>query len=342
MNMKFKKVLTILLTFSILLALSVSISAKNIPIRTPEYKAIDQHNAQITELFTPDQDIIFATLLNNKASERTEYIVSDTYAWQDNYTDAIFFYEGENTDWNDAVHLDLTNNVFSFSLSQPMFRGEELAVIFDDGTSVWINYVDQKDFHNNMYSIPDVYTLDFVNVMIIAYLEDLNEYDVPVRYAYILAEERVASNMPSAGNEIIEFTLPGQVGDTIIDNINKTITILMPAGTDVSSMIPENVVYSNKALVYPSVSAKQNFTKKVIYNISAEDFTKNVYTVNVIVPKVVTTYPIIYPSYYNWCNSNNYYYYWMNQYYKTNYSWWTGWSGYYPPCAVCGKIHKLP
>ena len=344
--MKIKKTLAVILTFCMLLTLSVSVNAKNISIRTPEFKAVEAHNAQIAELFTPDQDILFATLMNSKAAERTEYVVSDTYAWQDNYPDAVFFYEGENADWNDAVHLDLTNNIFSFSLSQPVTPGEELAVIFDDGTSVWINYVDQKDFHNNMYSIKDIFTVDFINVKVIAYIEDTNEYGVPVRYAYVLAEERVASKMPSAGNIITGFTLPGQVGETIIDNYNGTITVVMPAGSDVTELVPASFTYSSKALVYPSVSAKQNFTNTIKYTVSAEDNTKTEYTVKVIVlEKLPDPFIIYYPhfSHYTHYNPHIKPHYckncWINQYYCDYYPWWSTYYKYTPK-FICD--HKLP
>ena len=289
-----KKILILFLTVCMMITLFVPINAKNIKI--PEFKAIEKHNAQVLELFTPDDSgstVMFATLLNKKVSERKEYVVSDIYAWQDDYTDAIFFYESDNPDWNSAVHLDLLNNVFSFKLSQPMKRGEELAVIFDDGSSVWIEYVDQKNFHNNMYSINDVFVPDYINVKVIAYTEELNKFDVPMRYSYILAEKNVDSEMPSSGNIITSFTLKGQVGETIIDNLNKTIIIIMPAGTDVSEMIP-TVTYSAKALVYPSVSAKQNFKNTIFYNVVAEDNTKTIYAVNVLFLKKA---PELYPSY---------------------------------------------
>ena len=345
MKMKMKKLFAILLTFCMLLTLAISVNAKNISIRTPEFKAVEAHNAQIAELFPPDGDILFATLMNNKASERTEYVISDIYAWQDNYTDAIFFYEGENADWNDAVHLDLTNNIFSFSLSQPMMRGEELAVIFDDGTSVWINYIDQDDFHNNMYTIEDIYTVDFINVKIIGYLEDTNEYGVPVRYAFVLAEERVASNMPSSGNIITEFTLPGQIGETIIDNYNRTIKVVMPAESDITGIIPESFTYSSKAFVYPSVSAKQNFNKTVKYTVAAEDFTKAEYIVEVVVLEKIAEPTIIFPYYTNHHVYNPHYkpHYcnrcWINEYYRDYYPWWSTYYKYNPN-FICD--HKLP
>ena len=320
-----KKVVMIFLTVCMLAALFVPINAKNTKI--PEFKALEEHNLQVLGLFIPDDSesaVMFATLLNKKTAERKEYVVSDIYSWQDNYTDAIFFYESANPDWNSAVHLDLLNNVFSFSLSQPMKRGEELAVIFDDGSSVWIEYVTQKNFHNNMYSIKDVYVPDYINAKVIAYNEELNEYDVPMRYAYVLAEQNVDSDMPSSGNTITSFTFKGQAGETVIDNLNNTITIFMPYGTDLSKLVPV-ITYSSKALVYPSVSAKVDFSKKVSYTVVAEDNSKTTYTLKVIVlDKTPVTYQIpYYPPYiYDW--HNHYTPTWHNHK-NCNYAW----------CTVC-------
>lgn len=304
--MKIKKILSSILILCMLLTISVNAKI----VTTPVFDAIDTHNTQVVEMFVPndsDSDVIFATLLNNKTSERTEYYVYDTYAWQDNYTDAIFFYENENPDWNDAVLLDLTNNTFSFKLSQPMKRGEQLAVIFDDGTSVWIEYVDENNFFDNKYWVYDVYTPNSINVKIIAYIDDNNEYDVPMRYSYVLAEENIISYSPSSSNTIFTFKLQGQVGDTVIDNYNNIITIVMPAGTDISSLKPSSVTYSSKALIYPSVDAEQDFTEAVTYTVVAEDFSKTIYTVNVQVLEEEDNDCLLYP------------YHWLYKYYYNTY-----------------------
>lgn len=341
MKIKVKKMLMICMAVSILLVSAISLNAKN--IKAPEFNAIDLHNAQVLELFEPDDTrstVMFATLMNNKAAERTDYVVSDIYAWQDMYTDAIFFYESPNLDWNDAVHLNLTNNIFSFKLSSPTQRGEQLAVIFDDGESVWIEYLTEDDFYDNMYWVKNVYTLDYIDVKVIAYLDDYNQYGVPMRYAYVLAEQHVESYSPNSGNIITSFTLPGQLGDTIIDSTEGTIIIFMPAGSDVTSLKP-SVTYSSKASVWPSVTSEQDFTKEVVYTVSAEDYTKTTYTVYVIGYDNPTReyMPIYHPLIrYN----TNLYYGLLPAWYHNNYQWWMSQyyhlyhdCSYYLQCDYC-------
>lgn len=320
-----KKLLMIFFTVMMLSILLVSLNAKVIMI--PQFDAIDVHNTQISELFEPDNkdaSIMFATLMNNKAVERTEYVVSDIYTWQDNYTDAIFFYESDNINWNDAVHLNLENNVFSFKLSKPMENGEKLAVIFDDGMSVWIEYLTQDDFYINMYWIYDVYTPDSIDVKIIAYNDDYNQYGVPMRYAYVLAEQHVVSYMPSAEKYIHSFKLSGQLGDTVIDNYNGTITILMPADADISELSP-SVTHSHKAQILPDVSVKQDFTNDITYTVVAEDNSKTTYKVQVIKESPVYKSPKCPFVYYPWFT---YYGYYDLPYYYPHYS---QYPLYYPP-----------
>ncbi len=87
--------------------------------------------------------------------------------------------------------------------------------------------------------------------------------------------------------EIISFTIPGQEGETKISEENE-ITVLMPAGTDVSNLIPEFEL-SNFALarvstfIQTSEETEQDYTNPVQYAIHAinESDTVN-YTIIVI------------------------------------------------------------
>lgn len=328
-----KKISIIFFIIMILSILLISFNAK--VIVTPQFDAIDVHNTQILELFEPDDKdatVMFATLMNNKAVERTDYVVTDIYAWQDKYIDTIFFYESDNVSWNDAVHLNLENNVFSFKLSKPMENDEKLAVIFDDGMSVWIEYLTQDDFYMNMYWIYDVYTPDSIDVKVIAYNDNYNQYGVPMRYAYVLTEQHVVSYMPNSEKYILSFKLSGQLGDTVIDNYNGTITILMPVDADISELSP-SVVHSHKAQILPDVSVKQDFTNDIIYTVVAEDNSKTTYTVHVLKESPSYIAPIYSPFYYpcyNYCKYKNHYhlpYYYLNYpqyplYFPPNYWYW--------------------
>ena len=73
-----------------------------------------------------------------------------------------------------------------------------------------------------------------------------------------------------------KFDIPPTVGD--INEVEKTIIIDIPAGTDVSKLIPV-INVSSKATVTPASGVMQNFTEPVVYTVMAEDGSTAQYTV---------------------------------------------------------------
>ncbi len=69
-----------------------------------------------------------------------------------------------------------------------------------------------------------------------------------------------------------------------IDSVQKTISITLPVGSDASKLAPI-IIISNKATISPASGVIQDFTKPVIYSVTAEDGTIANYTVNVTVTK---------------------------------------------------------
>ena len=74
-----------------------------------------------------------------------------------------------------------------------------------------------------------------------------------------------------------------------IDETNKTITAIVPVGTDVSQLTP-NIVLSDKATVAPKFGVIQDFTKTVAYIVTAEDGSFQGYSVNIQAQPIFTLY----------------------------------------------------
>ena len=72
------------------------------------------------------------------------------------------------------------------------------------------------------------------------------------------------------------FSLPPAAG--VINEIEKTITVDLPLGTDISSLAPI-INVSQKATVSPASEVPQNFTEPMIYTVTAEDGSTAKYTV---------------------------------------------------------------
>lgn len=80
---------------------------------------------------------------------------------------------------------------------------------------------------------------------------------------------------------IVAFHFPGQVGASMIDTSNHTITVYMPGGTDLSNLIPM-IDISTGATINPASGVAQDFTVAVTYTVTAQDGTIQTWTVNVM------------------------------------------------------------
>jgi hypothetical protein len=90
----------------------------------------------------------------------------------------------------------------------------------------------------------------------------------------------------SSEKKISEFKLAGITPQVVgvISESDKTILLSLPAGTDVTALVP-TITSSKGAVVTPATGVKQNFTKPVSYTVTAEDGTKQEYVVTASVGK---------------------------------------------------------
>lgn len=90
--------------------------------------------------------------------------------------------------------------------------------------------------------------------------------------------EKNEESSRSSEAQILEFSIGTQQG--VIDQQTKTVTATLPDGVGCSQLSP-SVTVSGKATVSPAKGAVVDFTSPVVYTITAEDGTTQLYTVSV-------------------------------------------------------------
>ncbi|MFA6270225.1 MAG: Ig-like domain-containing protein [Candidatus Paceibacterota bacterium] len=78
---------------------------------------------------------------------------------------------------------------------------------------------------------------------------------------------------------ITAFTIPGQIGETIINEEDHTVNLTMPYGTDKTNLIP-NIVIDGSS-IDPNTGVAQDFTNPIIYKVTAADTTTQDYIVTI-------------------------------------------------------------
>ena len=73
----------------------------------------------------------------------------------------------------------------------------------------------------------------------------------------------------------------------VVDSVQRIITATIPNGIDASKLVP-TITVSGKATILPASNVVQDFTKPVIYTITAEDGTIQTFTVKIVVAKSST------------------------------------------------------
>ena len=96
------------------------------------------------------------------------------------------------------------------------------------------------------------------------------------------AQYMVEAVVHDADNEksILSFTIDDVEGE--IDELNKTVTVQLPQGIDVTELVP-TIVVSEGATVNPASGEAQDFTNPVTYTVTAMNGTTAEYTVSVVV-----------------------------------------------------------
>lgn len=92
----------------------------------------------------------------------------------------------------------------------------------------------------------------------------------------------LASNaVQSAAAEITAFKLNGQIGAEVINSAAGTVSISVPLGTLLTSVVPSSISISSQATINPLASAAQNFTSPVVYTVTAQNGSTKTWMVTV-------------------------------------------------------------
>ena len=89
-------------------------------------------------------------------------------------------------------------------------------------------------------------------------------------------------SLKSTEKEIIEFSINNVKG--IIDQAAHTIGVTLPYGASANALTPQ-IKVSEKAKVVPTSGKEQNFSQPILYTVTAEDGSKQDYTVTVVILK---------------------------------------------------------
>lgn len=85
----------------------------------------------------------------------------------------------------------------------------------------------------------------------------------------------------SSAKEIVTFSIPSQVSSNIVAG-TATINVVMPAGTNLTSLTP-TITVSQYATIDPASGVARNFSSPATYTVTAQDGSTKVWTVNVSV-----------------------------------------------------------
>ncbi|GAB3979109.1 hypothetical protein GCM10028806_43710 [Spirosoma terrae] len=98
------------------------------------------------------------------------------------------------------------------------------------------------------------------------------------KQTYTVTVTKLAAPKSSAKNILtVSFDKTSPVVKATVDTTAKTVTALLPAGTDVTKLVP-TITLSDKATVSPASGVAQDFTKDVTYAVTAEDGSTKAFT----------------------------------------------------------------
>ncbi|HON19074.1 MAG TPA: DUF5018 domain-containing protein, partial [Salinivirgaceae bacterium] len=142
---------------------------------------------------------------------------------------------------------------------------------------------------NGVQQISGVSAVDFTNPVV---------YHVVAENGVDFADWTVTvtiSTSASSEAEIVSFDIPGQIGQSVINSANATVSVTMPYGTNLTALVP-TITISVGATIIPASGVAQNFTSPVQYTVTAQNGTQKVWTVNVTTLALTTIYQIQYTT----------------------------------------------
>lgn len=189
--------------------------------------------------------------------------------------------EGDNNDYNGCLIDSLEITKYT--------DGTEEAYDYYKGTSAAAPYVAGLAALIRGYN-PDLTTAQIKNIILTSgdSIADLNPVTGthPINTGKRINAQK-ALQAANSDKAITAFTIPGQTGETVIDEPNHTITLNFPFGTDPDALVATFTTTGASvkigATVQESGTTTNDFSAPVIYRVTAVDESYQDYTVTVVV-----------------------------------------------------------
>ncbi|HHW48845.1 MAG TPA: DUF5018 domain-containing protein [Clostridiaceae bacterium] len=105
-----------------------------------------------------------------------------------------------------------------------------------------------------------------------------------------LAEVQVmGQKLPSSKKDIVSFSVPGQIGLSVIDADSKIVTFHMPYGSEINALVPY-ISVSDYAEISPGSGEETDFSAPVTYTVTAQDGTQQEWLAICIVNNIQAVY----------------------------------------------------
>jgi hypothetical protein len=98
----------------------------------------------------------------------------------------------------------------------------------------------------------------------------------------VTSQQNAGVNAKSSEKLITAFTFSelGSKASEAIDSASHTVTVVVPSGTDIKKLTPA-ISLSDSATISPDYGITQDFTKPIVYTVTAQDGSAQSYTVTV-------------------------------------------------------------
>ncbi|PZX13546.1 uncharacterized protein DUF5018 [Breznakibacter xylanolyticus] len=176
-------------------------------------------------------------------------------------------------------YSDPANNQAGITIEQRQHDMNGWREVFEMPIQLTFNFTDGSSVDETVYNNAQSQTFYFnFNKTIKSVSFDPDEW--------ILCENQRDTYMtvprPSGSDakEIVAFSIDGQLGASVINSANASVSLAMPQGTNLNGLVP-SIRVSDDASITPASGVAQNFNDPVSLIVKAQNLTTKTWTVNV-------------------------------------------------------------
>jgi citrate lyase gamma subunit len=248
---------------------------------------IDNQSVEITMPYGSDlENLVSNFTLSYGASAEVEGILQESGITPNDFTSPVIYkvlaYDGSlEKDWTITV-IELPNNEAEFlSFSLPEQKSE--AVIDSQRATIDIEVNFGTDFSNLIatFELSQQATAYINNIEQISGVTE-NDFSSSVTYIVSAGDNTIkewtirVTEGRNSENDFLSYSLPQQIGQTIIDTVNHTISIDMIYGTELNNLIatfalPQQAVTYVEGIEQESGITSNDFNEPITYSVTAGD-----------------------------------------------------------------------